>query len=96
MQEVFVMDDDRLVECCDHGPQEATFVCQYLAGSVRSGHYVGFHCADSSSRSDAWCDVRQRVRLAEGEWNDRSEAFAGITLLCGACHDIARRLNETG
>lgn len=88
------MHDDHWVDCCNHGRQQATFVCQHLLESVRTGQRVGFHCArEDEPRSDAWCDSCETVRQAEGGWNDRSEAVAGISLLCGACYDRARELN---
>ena len=89
------MSDDDWVECCDHGRQQATFVCQHLLESVRTGAPVGFHCArEDEPRSDAWCDACEAVRQAEGGWNDRSESVAGISLLCGACYDRARKLKS--
>ena len=58
----------------------------------------GFRCADDEEgpRPDAWCDACDRALEQEGEWNDRSEAFAGVTLLCAGCYDEARRRNERG
>jgi len=45
-------------------------------------------------RGDAWCSACEEVRVREGgstgDWNERSEAFAGIKLLCGACYDRLR------
>ena len=29
-----------------------------------------------------------------GDWNERSEAFAGIKLVCGACYDEIRALQQ--
>jgi hypothetical protein len=83
------------VECSEHGPQEATFVCRHVVGSLRDRQPVGFWTSDREvPRPDAWCSACQKVvQAAGGEWDDDSEAFAGVTLLCGACYDEARRLN---
>jgi hypothetical protein len=84
------------VECNEHGAQEATFVCRHLAESLSTRRPVGFYFA-SEARGDAWCSACEHVRVREGgetgDWNERSEAFAQITLLCGSCYDEVKRLN---
>lgn len=83
------------VECCKHGLQQATFVCQHLSQSLKTGNPCGFHCADPEElRSDAWCDECNEVLILEGEWNDKSAKFAGVKLLCGQCYDLVRSMNE--
>ena len=86
----------RRVECAKHGPQEETFVCCHLVESLRTRKKVGFYYS-SEPRGDAWCEACEEVRIREGgetgNWNDRSEAFADIKLLCGACYDEVRKLN---
>ena len=88
---------DRLVECSEHGPQQATFVCRHLADSLRSGTRVGYVAAEPTSedpRPDAWCWACEAMTVrAGGEWNDRTDAALGVTLLCGACYDRLRGLN---
>ena len=85
-----------MLECNEHGAQEETFVCKHLLQSLRTGQKVGFYWA-SEPRGDAWCHACEQVRLTEGgasgEWNERSEAFAQITILCGQCYDRVRDLN---
>ena len=84
------------VQCDEHGPQEETFVCQHLAQSLRTLEPVGFFFA-REPRGDAWCSACEEVRIREGgetgDWNERSEAFAKITLLCGSCYDKVKRLH---
>ena len=84
------------VECSRHGPQQATFVCQHLAQSLTTRERVGFFYA-REPRGDAWCSACEEVRIREGgetgDWNDRSEAFASIKLVCGACYEEIRTLN---
>lgn len=85
-----------LIVCCEHGEQEETFVCQHLLRALQTRETVGF-CFASSPRGDAWCseceDVRVREGGSSGDWNERSEAFASIKLLCGACYDQVRELH---
>ena len=81
------------VECSIHGSQDETFVCCHLVESLRTGNRVGFYFA-SEPRGDAWCEACEEVRIREGgDWNDRSEAFANIKLLCGACYDEVKKIN---
>ena len=84
------------VECPVHGPQDETYVCCHLVESLKTGEKVGFYYA-SEPRGDAWCAACEEVRVREGgesgDWNDRSEAFAQIKLLCGACYDKVRIIN---
>lgn len=87
---------DGLVECAEHGSQQATFVCQHLVQSLRDGRRVGFFWSSETDhpRPDAWCSACEvKRRDCGGEWNDESESFAGVTLLCGACYDRAREFN---
>jgi hypothetical protein len=83
-------EDDRAVECDAHGRSDAAFVCKHLA-CARPNAVLGFHQAqiDPQNREwgdlQGWCDRCDEVFLAEGEWNDASEAFAGITLVCSGC-----------
>ena len=91
------MQDDGVVECPAHGAQPACFVCRHLAASVRTGEIVGYVASledESAARPHAWCRAYEAIRRAEGgEWNDRSEAYAGVTLICGRRYDEARAPN---
>ena len=82
------------VQCARHGSGEATYVCQHLV----SGEGSGFNYAYGEEDPDelwpgAWCDACERVLDAEGGWNDRSEAFAHIRLLCDGCYQTVRERN---
>lgn len=84
-------DTTQLVTCPQHGQGYATFVCQHLA----RGSDAGFFYGGDDLRPDAWCAECDRVLMEHGgEWNDASEVFAGITLLCSHCYDIVRDRNE--
>jgi hypothetical protein len=86
------MSDVTKVSCRLHGESHATFVCQHL---VR-GFGKGFYCAlgPDDERPDAWCGDCEKVFQQEGEWNDRSEGFAKIKLLCAGCYDVVKKRNE--
>jgi hypothetical protein len=84
------------VHCGEHGQQQATFVCQHLAQSLRTKEMVGFFTADDpdNPRPDAWCAAcEKKVWMTGGKWNDESEAFARVTMICGRCYDRAKILN---
>jgi hypothetical protein len=86
-------DSSKKVQCDRHGAAIATFVCQHLL----RGSGLGFYCADDPEDSypDAWCGRCGEVRIREGgEWNDASEAFAKVTLLCHHCYEAARQRNQ--
>ena len=81
-------------ECANHDSRDAAFVCQHLI----SGTGLGFNWAIDPNEPDlvwpdAWCDACEEVRRREGEWNDRSEGFAGIKPVCAGCYEQARERN---
>ena len=90
-----VSDRTKSVECERHGQGYETFVCTHLRKGVACG-YVSSTGLDRGDDPwpDAWCSVCEEVRAKEGGWNDVSEAFADIVLLCSGCYEDARRRNE--
>lgn len=81
------------VHCRAHGP---SFPC-YLCGHLASGEGKGFHTGEDpgNPRPDAWCDACEAVLEREGEWNERSEAHADVTLVCGGCYDAAEESSRS-
>ncbi|MDH5543943.1 MAG: hypothetical protein OEZ43_00025 [Gammaproteobacteria bacterium] len=89
-------EEENYIECCTHGKQQATFVCQHIVQTLSDGEARGFWWANDpeNSRPDAWCSAcESMVQKTNGEWTDDSEEFAGVKLLCGACYDIAKKIN---
>lgn len=89
-------EENKMVECNEHGVQQATFVCQHVIQSLRDNIPRGFWSAEESPenpRPDSWCTECEELVNSVGEWNDETEAFAGVTLLCGACYDRAKEMN---
>lgn len=87
-------DATRQVVCNVHGATAPAYVCRHLV----TGKDRGFIAAvgSESERPDAWCSECEQVRIAEGgEWNERSEGFAGISVICAVCYDAARKRNDT-
>jgi len=85
-------DKSQLVECRIHGTSHATYVCQHLV----KGQGVGFFTNDDPDdpQPDAWCGDCEKMLTKEGEWNDASESFAKVTLLCGGCYEVAKKRNQ--
>ena len=84
-------DSDKKVECGIHGTATATFVCQHLAKGGKHGFYWSYDPDNPDDLyPDAWCDECNKVLDEEGEWNDKSEEFASIKLLCSHCYEEIR------
>lgn len=78
------------VECKGHGLRRRAFICQHLTKESHLGFHEPFPTDPDTELEmeddyEAWCDQCEAVRAAEGEWNDRSEAFAKIKLYCVKC-----------
>lgn len=89
--------DDKVVHCHEHGEQQTTYVCQHIIQTLRDKKPRGFWTSDNQDnpRPDAWCtECEKKLQEVGGEWNDESEAFAGVSLLCGACYDRAIAINK--
>ena len=83
------------VECPVHGEEGAAFVCRHLNLRDRVGFVEGYDPDEpDSDLFQAWCSACDDVLRREGEWNDRSEAFAGVRLVCRACYREMERLNR--
>lgn len=81
-----------MVECAEHGPNQETFVCHHLVHGQRLGcHY--FSELDNP-RPDAWCSKCEEIRVEHDGWNGESEKLTKVVVLCGACYDRTKRLNE--
>lgn len=85
-----ISNEKMFVDCPTHGHTDVAFVCGHLV-RAKTGPAVGFHQADFDPENrdwgdlNGWCDQCDAIHLAEGEWNEASEAFAGVTLVCSAC-----------
>jgi len=83
------------INCCTHGWQDQTFVCQHIAQSLHTGIPVGFHwpAAQTETRPDAWCSACEEARLgAGGDWTPEVEQKLGVKVLCGSCYDYAKSI----
>ena len=84
-----------VVMCDIHGRSGQAFVCQHLVRGSGLGFYQPDNPADDVARYSAWCGECDQVLRQEGEWNDASEEFANVTLICRGCFEVARTRNKT-
>jgi len=82
---------DKFVQCNDHEYRRIAFVCNH----INSRNKVGFHEAFETYENmeliedddfQAWCDQCESIRKDEGEWNEKSMAFANIKVVCEECY----------
>lgn len=84
------------MECARHGIRRPAFICQHL----RFGEGLGFNTAEEPFDPEwpfqnAWCDECDKVLAREGEWNDVSEGFAGVIVICEGCLGEIRGRNQS-
>jgi hypothetical protein len=81
----------RSVTCETHGPRRPAFVCRHLV----QGSGLGFFTPDDPGDDlEAWCGECDQVLERCGGWDDESEKFTGVTLVCDLCFAAARRRNS--
>jgi hypothetical protein len=94
---------NRQVHCGEHGTYGPAFVCRH----AKQGAGLGFYVASSPNPDklvdgnfddcpNGWCAACEKKRILCGGWNDESEAFAGVTLVCTRCFEEIRRRNTIG
>ena len=91
------MEEQRRVHCREHGDRLPAFVCRHLVRGTGLGFYEPNHTPLSDGEPDercAWCEACERARQGRGGWDDESEAFAGVTMICDACFEAARIRNR--
>ncbi|HSR40780.1 MAG TPA: hypothetical protein VLL48_01380, partial [Longimicrobiales bacterium] len=89
--------DRKTVECRLHGEEGPAYVCRHLNLEEPVGFVEGYDPDEPDVELfQAWCAACDEVLDREGEWNERSEWFAGIRLVCRACYRETRALNRTG
>ena len=88
------------IECNEHGNTKVAFVCHHLL----SGECVGWNEPEEYDEDpddefagciNAWCDECENVANAGGGWNDETEAFADIQLICENCARAIKRFNSS-
>ncbi len=82
------------ITCSKHGAKPVTFICQHLVKGEDLGFNLGYDPDDPYCLyPDAWCDECDKVLDAEGGWNDVSEKFSDIQVICADCYLQSRERN---
>ena len=89
---------DKYVECGSHDYRRRAFVCTHLNNVNKVGFEEAFDTFEDMELLEdddfqAWCSECEIVRQKEGEWNEKSEAFASIKLVCEKCYFEMKELN---
>jgi hypothetical protein len=87
-----LLSKQRRVQCGTHGEVLPAYVCCHLVpcGPAPLGFHEPDPDPDEPDDLQAWCDACDEVLEQHGEWNDESEAFAKIRLVCEFCFAALR------
>jgi len=78
-----------MVDCGIHGFRPEAWVCEHIHAAGRDGPSPGFNYVEhvDTDFPDAWCDdCESHLRANGGEWNEATEKFANIVMLCSDCY----------
>ncbi len=96
-QRIF-MSENKKVDCFNHGLRNQAFVCQHLICGDAKGFWEPFDSDPTRQYPDgelnAWCDECDKILMKEGDWNEKSETFAQIQLICDECFFQMKKLNN--
>jgi len=92
--------NQKKVECKSHGLSRAAFVCQHLDLEHPKGFEEAFETykgmdLDEGDDFAAWCNECEKVRIQHDGWNEKSEEFAKIKLICEECYFELKKFNST-
>lgn len=87
------------VHCGEHGSRRRAFVCQHLKLNVKTGFeesfptYPDMEFEDEDDDLQAWCDECEKIRVQYDGWNEESEKFANIKVICEKCYFEIKEFN---
>lgn len=81
---------EKFVECYSHGNSEPAFICHHFLEEEKVGwnepeEYSYEEDDEFAGCLNAWCDKCEVVANEGGGWNEETEAFADIQLVCKNC-----------
>lgn len=87
----------KTVQCCQHGQTNPAYACSHSIMSLRDGLKRGLvFVRDEDGQYNGWCNECDRFLMAHGEeWNDETEEFAKIRLLCEFCFERLIEINKS-
>ncbi len=86
---------DSIMECAMHGDSRPAFICKHLLSADKLGFFESDEPFDPEwPFKNAWCAECDKVLEQEGEWNDKSESFAGVIAICEGCYEEIKKRNK--
>ena len=88
--------EEQRVHCHQHGPTKPAYACCHSIVSLRDGSKRGLiFVRDEDGQYNGWCDECDKFLMSHGEeWNDETEGFAKIGLLCEVCFERLIEMNK--
>jgi hypothetical protein len=90
---------EKHVECGTHGSRRRAFICQHLNHNIKTGFEEAFPTWPDMKFEyedddfQAWCDECEKIRVKYDGWNEESEKFAKIKLICETCYFELKQFN---
>lgn len=90
---------EQVLDCPNHGLQRKAFVCQHLNLEKPIGFIEVFDTYPKMELEDdedlqAWCNDCENIRRKYNGWNEKSEQYAQIKLICENCYFEIKNLNQ--
>lgn len=90
----------KTVECREHRFSRPAFVCGHLDLNSPKGFHEAFHTnkgmdLEEGEDFQAWCSECEKIRIQHDGWNEESEKYAGIRLVCENCYFELKDFNVT-
>jgi hypothetical protein len=83
------------IECDRHGGGIVSFVCKHIisepSGEFHEAYAINIEDVNEKDELQAWCELCEKERLKEGEWNDESMKNVELRLLCHKCYYEAKK-----
>lgn len=86
------------VECSEHGKGYAAFVCCHLVKGENLGFWEPIDTYPNkeyfNDKLQGWCNQCDEVLMKYGKWNEESEAYAKIRVVCDRCFFEIKAKNQ--
>ena len=89
----------KTVDCGIHGHRRPAFICKHLDLEKPKGFEEAFETVKGMNLEEdddfaAWCKECEEYRVNNNGWNEESEKFAEIKLVCEECYFELKEFNK--
>lgn len=89
----------KIIDCAIHGFRRPAFICQHLNLKNKNGFEEAFTTYPKMALNDdesfqAWCNECEEIRVQHDGWNEQSEKFSKIKLICEDCYFDIKAFNQ--